>query len=272
MTAINFEKDFSLENNTLAFIWVNPGKFLMGSTTPSLDPFNELSCYNNPFECVVTQGYWLMKYPVTYGNWKNMGFSKLSYILTDETPVYNISWFDAIRFCQKMNKVFTDELPPGYHFNLPTEVHWEYACKAGTGKDYLSFTADDMLKLSNEDVGEIGNSTMNAWGFHNMIGLLREWCFDIAANYPNWKVKDWMGNIEKEDWVFGNEIQGDKYALYRILRGAFIQGYREALKADSISLWEKFPLRPGFRVCLRPITEYDLDDPVLKKEGINLLG
>ena len=41
-----------------------------------------------------------------------------------DLPVENISWNDAMFFCDRMTKYLA---PPGWKFTLPTECQWEYA-------------------------------------------------------------------------------------------------------------------------------------------------
>ena len=53
--------------------------------------------------------------------WRNPGYEQ-----TDEHPVVNVSWNDAIAFCDWLNRV--EGLTNVYR--LPTEAEWEYACRA----------------------------------------------------------------------------------------------------------------------------------------------
>ncbi|MDA7660414.1 SUMF1/EgtB/PvdO family nonheme iron enzyme [bacterium] len=51
---------------------------------------------------------------------------------SDNLPVEEIDWADAVCFCSKLNELYGDSLPSGYHYTLLTEAQWEYACRAGT--------------------------------------------------------------------------------------------------------------------------------------------
>ena len=58
-------------------------------------------------------------------SWENPGFDQ-----TDEHPVVNVSWNDAVAFTQWLSR------KEGKLYRLPTEAEWEYACRAGTTSRY----------------------------------------------------------------------------------------------------------------------------------------
>ena len=60
-------------------------------------------------------------------SWRNAGFEQ-----TDEHPVVNVSWNDAVEFCKWLSKKESKT------YRLPTEAEWEYACRAGTTTRYYS--------------------------------------------------------------------------------------------------------------------------------------
>ena len=80
-------------------------------------------------------------------SWRNAGFEQ-----TDEHPVVNVSWNDAVEFCKWLSK------KEGKTYRLPTEAEWEYACRAGTTTRYSS--GDDPKTLAK--VGNVGDAAAKA--------------------------------------------------------------------------------------------------------------
>ena len=79
-----------------------------------------------------------------------------------------------------------------------------------------------------------------------------------------------IGNIDEEFWNL--DSFGFKGERLRIVRGGWKSSYREY---EEVTLKLVKMKQIGFRVCLRPIIEApncDLNDPLLKEEGINILG
>lgn len=129
----------------------------------------------------------------------------------NELPVTEVSWFDALRFCDLLSRahglvpcyrasgwvpdggwdrggpvgdpdgagVRSDPDADGYR--LPTEAEWEHACRAGDpGVRYGDLdTIAWYRKNSGGRPQDIGGREPNAWGLHDMIGNVWEWCWDL---------------------------------------------------------------------------------------------
>ncbi|MGH1296613.1 formylglycine-generating enzyme family protein [Bacillus pretiosus] len=110
-------------------------------------------------------------------------------------PVVNISWNDAIAFCNLLSKklgeteyysisddgqkVSCNVESTGYR--LPFEAEWQYACKAGT----TGYTYGELQKIawynenSSGEIHDVGKKEPNAWGLYDMLGNVWEWCYDL---------------------------------------------------------------------------------------------
>ena len=103
-------------------------------------------------------------------------------------PVEQISWEDAVKFCEKLTQVeiFAGRLPHGVSYQLPNNIEWEYACRAGTSS-LFSWGDSPATKFANYDDGDPSGETRkvnsyspNPWGFFNMHGNCWEFCSDIS--------------------------------------------------------------------------------------------
>ncbi|KAB2349118.1 formylglycine-generating enzyme family protein [Actinomadura rudentiformis] len=116
---------------------------------------------------------------------------------TASTPVTEVSWLDAVRFCNQLSlreglalcysmgddpdgqDVVCDWAADGYR--LPSEAEWEYACRAGTSGVRYGELGEIAWYRENSGgrVHEVGTRAPNAWGLYDMIGNVWEWCWDV---------------------------------------------------------------------------------------------
>ena len=157
-------------------VLVPAGKFKMGD--PGKD--NEVT---------LTKPYYMGKYEVAQDQWEAVMGDNPSLIKGAKLPVTNASWENCQEFIKKLNA----KTSGGYR--LPTEVEWEYACRAGTTTAY-SFGNAITPKDANYADSKIfkpvavGSYKPNAFGLFDMHGNVWEWCEDRYGGYPKGAVTD----------------------------------------------------------------------------------
>jgi formylglycine-generating enzyme required for sulfatase activity len=114
---------------------------------------------------------------------------------TDQHPVVNVSWDDAVAFCQWLSR------KEGKTYRLPTEAEWEYACRAGSTTRYCFGNDEEEKELGNyawytktsdSATHPVGEKRANAFGLYDMYGNVWQWCAD-------WYDKDYYGASPADD-------------------------------------------------------------------------
>lgn len=153
--------------------WCPPGRFLMGS------PESEEGRYGDEgpqHEVVFAAGFWLFDTPCTQVLWQAVTGQNPSKFKGDPTlPVETVRFTDATGFISRLNS-----LVPGLTLTLPSEAQWEYACRAGTTTPRYG-ALDDIAWYDSNSAGRtqpVGRKQPNAWGLHDMLGNVLEWCED----------------------------------------------------------------------------------------------
>ncbi|NJD05924.1 MAG: formylglycine-generating enzyme family protein [Methylococcaceae bacterium] len=141
----------------------------------------------------------------------------------DERPVNNVSWFDAVEFCNRWSQRDGLQLyyrikgekvlpiPDADGYRLLTEAEWEYACRAGSTTTW-SF-GDDEARL-----GEYGWFEANSGGTPHPVSRLlpNNWgLYDLHGNVWEW-VWDRNGDYSEEAQT---DPQGPPEGIGRVLRG-----------------------------------------------------
>ena len=219
------------------FKWIPPGKITI------------LVPYSDERRLVhVRDGFWLGEYVVTQGIYlevmgSNPSFSELGFGEDSSNyPVNNISWLDSVSFCRALTMLAKNEgkLPVDYEYRLPTEVEWEYACRAGTQTDY--YFGDDASELhkhgwfrgnSRKQMHPVGMKQPNEWGLYDLYGNVREW---VGNSFVN---------------TLLNDSEQDEFRISR--GGAYMKPAVECMSSSrsTNSLHHRFR-NLGFRVALAP--------------------
>ncbi|MBW4693881.1 MAG: formylglycine-generating enzyme family protein [Lyngbya sp. HA4199-MV5] len=217
-------------NATLELVAIPGGTFVMGapSTEEGWHP------YQSPQHPVTIAPFWMGKYPVTQAQWRavaalpqvNQPLSpKISCFTEADRPVEQVSWHDAIEFCNRLSA------HTGQFYRLPSEAEWEYACRAGTTTPFWcgETITTDLANYSGIDweyegrvcsKGSYGKGSTgrdrrettavgsfaitNAFGLYDMHGLVREWCVDHWHDSYNGAPNDgtaWVENATTDQRV-----------------------------------------------------------------------
>lgn len=89
-------------------------------------------------------------------------------------PVINESFIGAQAYCMWLSK------KTGHNYRLPTEAEWEYACRAGDPEPNESELSKYAV-CNAEKTQPVGRKLANAWGIHDMLGNVGEWCVDLMG-------------------------------------------------------------------------------------------
>ncbi len=171
---------------------INPGRFFMGNWSP----------------VVVSNGFYIGVFEVTQRQYELVAGADPSFRKGATRPVENLNrtmlrgdalrypWKDASR-SRAAPGTFIGHLRErtGMPFDLPLEIQWEYACRAGTRSAFNNGVDDPAAMFVvgrffyNQGDGcggyaeahtSVGSYIPNAWGLYDMHGNAWEWCLDCG--------------------------------------------------------------------------------------------
>ena len=221
----------------IKLVEIKPGSFLMGS------PASEEGRWDDeiPHKVTLTRGFWMGATPVTQTQWKLVMGHIPSYFHGDDLPVEEVSWDDAVAFCNRLSQM------DKRRYRLPTEAEWEYACRAGTTTAYYTGDTETALGEAGWYHGNSGNTSHpvgqkqpNAWGLYDMLGNVFQWCGDWYGDYPDSDATDPTGADSGENRVIRGGSWSDDPATCRCAdrsdyspdRRYYSFGFRVVLDSD----------------------------------------
>jgi len=235
---------------TLPFpmIKVEGSKFFMGSD----DGDGSADIDEQKKHEVTVSNFEISKFEVTVWEWKQFVKSKglkmpkaPKWGWKDKYPMNNITWEEAIAYCNWLSK--KEGLTQAYGKNgpfytcnfqangyrLPTEAEWEFAAKGGKSSKGYKYSGSNTLDEiawhkgnSNGTPHAVGSKLQNELGIYDMSGNVWEWCWD-------WYNKDYY-KIENSNNPKGPE-----------------NGEKKSVRGGS---WDSQPnyIRPANRISTAP--------------------
>ena len=187
---------------------VPKGSYTMGS------PTGESGRYGNEMQHTVTltRDVWMAESEVTQKQYRKLIGYSLSAFKGDDLPVEQVSWFDAVAYCNALSA--KEKLTPCYQisgetvgwaegvacsgYRLPTEAEWEYAARSPATTVYAGSDSIDGVAWYDTNSGgrthAVKTKTPNGRGLYDLSGNVWEWVWDwYQLNYEALPIVDPIG-------------------------------------------------------------------------------
>ena len=215
----------------IEMVEIEGGTFTMGSPAGEA---NRDDLREGPQHEVNLTGFKMGKYLVTQAQYRKVMGINPSFFKGDDLPVEQVSWYDAVEFCNMLSVM--EGLTQAYNINkntvdvdntqdnpadpkwlvtpisgsegyrLPTEAQWEYACRAGTT---TPFSTGETINTDQANY----NGTPYIQG--EAPGLSRGKTTEVGSFPPNpWGLYDMHGNVYEWCWDRLNDGTGNPLAIY----------------------------------------------------------
>ena len=205
------------ENNTITLrpgygnippftlVCVESREFLMGE--------NGIGEEEKPSHRVSISSFFIAEVLVTQELYRSITGKNPSQFEGVQHPVEQVNWYDAVAFCNQLNKLLKLPVPYSgegkgtkcnFHcaaFRLPTEAEWEYAARGGNVETHsraslpgkskqFEYSGSDNLnkvawydKNNNYETKPVGLKFPNRLGLYDMSGNVWVWCWDWFDNH-----------------------------------------------------------------------------------------
>ncbi len=201
-------------SENMQYTLIKGGTFQMGS--PASEPERSSDEIQHS---VTVRNFYMSKTEISQKEYQEIMGDNPSATKGDDLPVTNITWYDAVQYCNKLSQkegltpcytvsgttVTWDKSANGYR--LPTEAEWEYAARANTTTpfnfgDYVHNSDANCYNAygyNNDASGNWVNGSdaylrktvavtqypANAYGLYNMHGNAAEWVWDWYDEYDS---------------------------------------------------------------------------------------
>ena len=214
-------ESFGLDGSYLYRVYADDG-----SSPPMPENFIlvEGGTFNNGTSDVTISSFYIDKYELTQAGYQAvMGSNPASeFGVGSNYPVYNVSWFNAIKYCNRRSiqegltpcysystyGTNPDDWPYGWNtsysnhtnvncnwtangYRLPTEMEWMFAAKGGNQSQGYTYSGSNTIgdvawyaSNSGSTAHTVGTKAANELGTFDMSGNVSEWVWDIRGTYP----------------------------------------------------------------------------------------
>lgn len=160
---------------------------------------------------------WVGKYEITNNQYRRFNSShdsmfheRFSLNESDQPAVY-ISWYQAISFCEWLNKNLAEHFPRNTKARLPTDLEWTIFARCGDERKYpwgsdwpppygnysdlsskealMTWTGIEEYKDGYVVTCPTQESGVNEWGIYGLAGNVWEWCVDWHDSSKTSKVR-----------------------------------------------------------------------------------
>jgi formylglycine-generating enzyme required for sulfatase activity len=209
-----------------------------------------------PVHSVTVDDFYIGKYEVTQKERQEVMGNNPSNFKGDNRPVEEVSWYNAVEFCNKKSEmegfekcysgsgdnIKCDFTKNGYR--LPTEAEWEYAARGGIESDNANYRyagSNNLAEVawyednSGDKTHPVGKKQPNELGLYDMSGNVWEWCWDWYGNYSSSSHTNNTGLLLKilaTPYWYGNysssshtNPRGASSGSYRVARGGSWGGH-----------------------------------------------
>ncbi len=260
-STVNNADNISSETNSSAepinvpenFVLIKGGAFEMGS--PETEAWRS---DDETQHTVIVSDFYMSVYELTQAEYREITGENPSSFSGDELPVENVSWLDAVRYCNTRSTA--EGLTPAYTvseksvtwdrgadgYRLPTEAEWEYACRAGTATPFNtegSISADEANYYGHYPY-EIEDNYFSQGNLTTKPGVYRQTTVAVTEFSPNnFGLYNMHGNVGEWVWdyygYYGTDAQTDPTGVesgtLRVYRGGgwndFAKNMRSAYRA-----------------------------------------
>jgi uncharacterized protein (TIGR02171 family) len=218
---------------------------------------------------------------------RNPAIDTIDVGIGDEYPVYNVTWYDAVLFCNAKSKIRSIDTAYSYQnvqfstggrtvgitglqanymsdgYRLPTESEWEFAAREGSSALYFTDARDSIAAMDQAwySANSNGKSHPVKLKQPNNLGI-----YDMAGNVYEW-TNDWKGFYNSIPITNSIGAAGPNADFEKVLKGgSYMNGYTGLRPTRRSATYPTIPSSGtnyvGFR-CVRgkiPMPSYITSD------------